>query len=517
MAFESTLGWQAEQGPDRPAIVMGLSGERVSFAELEHRSARLARVFRDGGLRPGGSIAIMMENNRLYLEVAWAAQRSGLYYTAMNSHLRPAEVQYILDDCGASALVGSEAMAEVVAGLDLSRIPVRICAAGDLPGFRCYEDAIAEVAPEPLSDECEGREMLYSSGTTGRPKGVRKPLPLTPLGDPASPPTQIAGIIAGHGVAQGSVYLSPAPLYHAAPLVSSMSSQRLGATVVVMERFEARECLELIERHRVTHAQFVPTMFVRMLRLDPGIRNGYDLSSLRHVLHGAAPCPVAVKREMLDWWGPIIDEYYSGTEDVGGSYITAKEWLAHPGSVGRPLEECHIVGEEGEELGSGQAGLVYFAGGRSSEYHNDPAKTAATIHERGWRTLGDIGYRDEDGYLYLTDRQAHMIISGGVNIYPQEAENVLLGHPAVADVAVLGVPDLEMGETVKAVVELVDPASARPSLEADLLTYCRDQLATYKCPRSVDFVSEVPRDESGKLFKRLLRERYWSGHENRVI
>jgi fatty-acyl-CoA synthase len=426
-------------------------------------------------------------------------------------------VQYILDDCGASAIVTSEAMAELIAGLDLSRIPVGICVDGHLPGFRGYEDALAEVASEPLPDEREGREMLYSSGTTGRPKGVRKQLPLTPLGDPTSAPTQIAGILGARGVGPGSVYLSPAPLYHAAPLVSSMSSHRLGATVVVMERFDARACLELIERHRVTHAQFVPTMFVRMLRLDPAIRTRYDLSSLRYVLHGAAPCPVAVKREMLSWWGPIIDEYYSGTEDIGGTYITADEWLAHPGSVGRPLNECHIVGEGDEELGPGSEGLVYFVGGRSSEYHNDPAKTASMTNEQGWRTFGDIGYLDDDGYLYLTDRRDHMIISGGVNIYPQEAENVLLGHHAVADVAVLGVPDPEMGETVKAVVELVDPASASTSVEADLMTYCRDQLAPYKCPRSVDFVNELPRDESGKLFIRILRERYWAGHENRVI
>jgi fatty-acyl-CoA synthase len=318
-------------------------------------------------------------------------------------------------------------------------------------------------------------------------------------------------------VSAGSVYLSPAPLYHAAPLVYSMSMQRLGAAVVVMEKFDPQLCLELIQRHRVTHAQFVPTMFVRMLRLAPEQRERYDLSSLQFVVHAAAPCPIPVKRQMLDWWGPIIYEYYAGTEDIGTTFISPQEWLEHPGSVGRPMDECHIVGPGGDELPPGEAGVVYFAGGRPFEYHNDPEKTSSATNDKGWRTLGDMGYLDADGYLYLTDRQAHMIISGGVNIYPQEAENVLAAHPAVADVAVIGVPDEEMGEAVKAVVQLVDPPGAGPQLGEELLQYCRGQLATYKCPRTVDFVEQLPRDDNGKLYKRLLRERYWEGHESRVI
>jgi len=287
--------------------------------------------------------------------------------------------------------------------------------------------------------------------------------------------------------------------------------------VVVMEHFDARQCLELIERHRVTHAQFVPTMFVRMLHLPDSVREGYDISSLRSVVHAAAPCPVAVKRQMLEWWGPIIDEYYAGTEDIGSTWITASEWLAHPGSVGRPLSPAHVMGPDGEELGPGQEGVVYFEGGRPFEYHNDASATASMVNAQGWRTLGDIGMLDEDGYLYLTDRQAHMIISGGVNIYPQEAENVLAGHPSVADVAVIGVPDPEMGEAVKAVIELVDPSSAGPEVEAELIAACRERLAAYKCPRSVDFVTDLPRDPNGKLYKRLLKERYWEGHDTRVV
>ena len=519
-AVPRTLARHAAQSPGKPAFIMGSTGEAVSYAELDGRSARLARVLRDRGIDPGGHIAVLMENNRPFLEVLWAAQRSGLYYTAVNSHLRPAEVQYVLDDCGASALVTSAAMADVVAGLDLSRVPTRVAAVGEVPGFERYDALLGgePAGPAQRGVELEGREMLYSSGTTGWPKGVRKALPGRPFGDPSTVPAQIAQTMRQrYRMSDDTVYLSTAPLYHASPLVSNMSVQRLGGTVVLMEKFDPRRCLELIAEHRVTHAQFVPTMFVRLLRLAEEERGRYDTSSLQLVVHGAAPCPVRVKRQMLDWWGPIIYEFYAGTEDIGGTFITPQEWLAHPGSVGRPLVECHVVGEDGEELPPGQPGVLYFAGGRPFEYHNDTAKTASIRNDKGWRTLGDIGYRDEDGYLYLTDRAAHMIISGGVNIYPQEAENVLAAHPAVADVAVLGVPDPEMGEAVKAVVQPVDPATAGPELAADLLGYCRAELASYKCPRTVDFTAELPRDENGKLYKRLLREQYWQGHESRII
>jgi len=515
--FPLDLATRAAEQPDVPAVVMGSGNDELSYRDVDERSNRLARLLRSQGLTTGDHIAILMGNCATYLEVAWAAQRSGLYYTALNSHLRSAEVQYILDDCGATALVTTPDMADVVTGLDLSRISVRLSVGGPLAEFSRYEAAVSAFEALPVPDECEGREMLYSSGTTGRPKGVRKELPRTPMGDAAAAPVQIALAMARRGIGAGSVYLSPAPLYHSAPLVYCMSMLRLGATVVVMEHFDAARCLELIERHRVTHAQFVPTMFVRMLHLSESERRRYDLSSLRSVVHAAAPCPVAVKRQMLEWWGPIIDEYYAGTEDIGSTWITAAEWLAHPGSVGRPLSPAHIVGPDGEELGPGQEGVVYFEGGRPFQYHNDPSASSSMLDAHGWRTLGDIGLLDGDGYLYLTDRQAHMIISGGVNIYPQEAENVLAGDPRVADVAVIGVPDAEMGEAVKAVVELVDPSTAGPDTEAELIAACREQLAGYKCPRSVDFVTELPRDPNGKLYKRLLRERYWVGHDTRVV
>jgi long-chain acyl-CoA synthetase len=512
-----TIGWHAEHTPDAAAIVMAGSGEIVTYAELEDRSKRMASALRSRGVATGGHIAILMENNRAFLEVAWAAQRSGLYYTAINSHLGRDEVQYVLDDCGATVLITSESMADVIAGLDLANLAAQICAAGGLPDFEDYDEILATTDPDALEGESEGREMLYSSGTTGWPKGVRKPLPGTPLGDPTAPPVAVAEGVKQFGGSPDAVYLSPAPLYHAAPIVYCMSMQRLGATVIVMEKFDPRRCLELIDQHRVTHSQFVPTMFVRMLRLPREERGRFDVSSLQLVMHSAAPCPVAVKSEMLEWWGPVIHEYYAGTEDIGHSHITPQEWLAHPGSVGRPLQECHIVGEDGEDLPAGEAGVIYFAGGRDFEYHNDPEKTASVSNDKGWRTLGDIGYLDEDGYLYLTDRRAHMIISGGVNIYPQEAENLLAGHPSVADVAVIGVPDAEMGESVRAVLQATESSTPGPELESELLAFCRESLATYKCPRSIDFVDELPRDPNGKLYKRLLREQYWEGHDSLVL
>ncbi|GAA4195094.1 acyl-CoA synthetase [Microbispora amethystogenes] len=496
--------------PDKPAVIMAGSGRVITYRELDEESNRLAHLLRAAGLRSGDHVAFMLENHPLFLVIAWAAHRSGLYYTAINSHLQADELSYIVDNCGARVFISSARLAEVASAVTEAtpRVEMRLMLDGVAPGFTSYEEAVAGQPTTPVEDECQGIDMLYSSGTTGRPKGVKPPLSLAPLDAPG-----VLFRLIGHmfAPAADSVYLSPAPLYHAAPLRYCLTFLRLGATVVVMERFDPEEALALVERHRVTHAQWVPTMFVKMLKLPPEARERHDLSSLRCAVHSAAPCPVEVKERMMEWWGPIIHEYYAGTEGNCFVYASPEDWLAHRGTVGRPLlGVVHVCDEDGGELPVGERGIVYFSEGPRFEYHGDPEKTASARDPqgRGWTTLGDIGYVDEDGFLYLTDRRSYMIISGGVNIYPQEAENVLAVHPKVADVAVFGVPDPEMGEQVKAVVQPLDPAEAGPALEAELIAYCRERLAHYKCPKSVDFRDELPRHASGKLYKRLLRDEY---------
>ena len=362
----------------------------------------------------------------------------------------------------------------------------------------------------------DGSEMLYSSGTTGRPKAVRRPLPTDGNGSWAQAVLEMA-LTLRYKMCPDSVYLSPAPLYHAAGVNYTMAVNRVGAAAIIMEKFDAETVLRLIQTYRVTHAQFVPTMFVRMLKLPESIREKYDVSSLQYVLHAAAPCPVDVKHRMIDWFGPIIHEYYGGTEGFAGTTIGPEEWLAHPGSVGIPMAPVHVVGDGGEELPLGQSGELYFEGGPDFEYFKDPAKTASVYNERGWRSLGDMGYVDADGYMYLTDRSTFMIVSGGVNIYPQEAENLLVMHPKLVDAAVFGVPNDEFGEEVKAVVQPVDGVHPGPELEAELIGYCRAHLAGYKCPRTVEFDPELPRDPNGKLYKRRIRERYWQGRASRIV
>ncbi|GAA0941928.1 acyl-CoA synthetase [Nonomuraea longicatena] len=497
--------------PDKPAVIMAGSGEIITYRRLDEESNRLAHLFRSAGLKPGDHIAFMLPNHPLFLVVAWAAHRSGLYYTAISSRLRPDELAYIVDNCGAQAFITSAGLAEV-AGAIVARTPavrVRLMTDGVADGFDSFERAVAEQPPTPIADECQGADMLYSSGTTGRPKGVKPNLGLAPLDTPG-PLFGLVSLLFDPG--PDNVYLSPAPLYHAAPLRYCMTFQRLGATIVVMERFDPERYLELVEKYRVTHTQLVPTMFIKMLKLPPETRNRYDVSSLRCAIHAAAPCPVPVKERMIEWWGPIVHEYYAGTEGNGFLYAGPQDWLTHKGTVGRSLlGTVHICDEDGAELPPRQHGTVYFADGPSFEYHGDPEKTRASRDplSRGWTTLGDIGYLDEEGFLYLTDRRSYMIISGGVNIYPQEAENVLALHPKVADVAVFGVPDEVMGEQVKAVVQPDSSAEAGPALEAELIAYCRERLAHFKCPKSVDFRDELPRHPTGKLYKRLLRDEYW--------
>jgi len=512
-------GAHAETTPDKPAVIMAGSGEVVTFKQLDDRSNQLAQLLYARGLRPGDAIALDMENNARFHEVLWAAQRSGLYYTAISHRLTAPEVAYIVNDCGARAFITSnverEMAAELVAGDMIPNVETRVMIGGAVDGYESYEEVVGAQPAAPLAEQTEGRDMLYSSGTTGRPKGVRVPLPNSPLGTPDGVTVLCQAL---YGVTADATYLSPAPLYHSAPLRFTMAQQRLGATVVVMEHFDPLEYLRLIEQHRVTHTQVVPTMFVRLLKQPRDEREKFDVTSLQVAIHAAAPCPVPVKQEMIAWWGPVLYEYYAGTEGNGFVCCNSEEWLAHPGTVGKAiLGTVHIVGEDGTEQPIGEPGTIYFEGGSEFEYHNDPEKTKGSRNDRGWSTLGDIGYLDADGYLFLTDRKAFMIISGGVNIYPQEAENVLTMHPKVMDVAVFGVPNEDFGEEVKAVVQPVDMAEAGPALERELIAFCREHLADVKCPRSVDFEAELPRHATGKLYKRLLKDRYWTGHTTRIV
>jgi len=495
------IGDHAIGGAQSPALIVA-GGRTVSYGELYARSQRVAALLYDAGLRRGDGVALVLPNRPEFLEITWGCQLSGLYYSAINTHFTSDEVAYVIEDSEAKAVF-------VDTGAD-----IRISVGGDGPDWSSYEEVLATAGdPPPISD---GSEMLYSSGTTGRPKAVRRPLPEDGRGSWAQKVLEYT-LTQRYGMSTSSVYLSPAPLYHAAGVNYTMAVQRVGAASIVMPRFDADEVLRLIETYRVTHAQFVPTMFVRMLKLPEAVRERYDVSSLQCVIHAAAPCPVDVKHRMMKWFGPIIHEYYGGTEGFAGTTIGPEDWLAHPGSVGKPMTAVHVIGDDGAECGIGKSGELYFEGGPSFEYFKDPAKTASVSNEHGWRTLGDMGYVDEDGYLYLTDRSTFTIVSGGVNIYPQEAENLLVMHPKLVDAAVFGVPNEEFGEEVKAVVQPADGVAAGPELEAELIAYCRAHLAAYKCPRTVEFDADLPRDPNGKLYKRRIRERYWQGRSSRIV
>ncbi|MER7448932.1 acyl-CoA synthetase [Nocardia beijingensis] len=506
-------GAHVDRFPDKPAVIVAESGEALTYRELEEKSVRLARHLHDAGLRRGDHVALLSGNDPKIYEVYWAALRTGLYITAVNRHLSPSEISYIVDDCGARALIVSAGLADAAEQIvpETPAVEIRLAFGGHVPGYKSYEEATAAASPQPLPDQPRGADMLYSSGTTGRPKGIKQPLPDRQVGDaPGDTYTAIFGPL--YGFDTETVYLSPAPLYHAAPLRFGGVVHALGGTLVIMEKFDAEQALAAIERYRVTHSQWVPTMFVRMLKLDEAVRARYDVSSLRVAVHAAAPCPVDVKRAMIDWWGPILYEYYASTEANGATFIDSEQWLRKPGSVGTAgLGTIRVCGDDGAELPTGEIGTIYFEREAAPfAYHNDPAKTADAVHpdHPSWTTTGDIGYVDEDGYLFLTDRKAFMIISGGVNIYPQEVEDALALHPKVFDVAVIGVPDEEMGESVKAVVQPAPGAEPGPELAAELRDYLRDRIAHYKVPRSFDFADDLPRTPTGKLVKGKLRQRY---------
>ncbi len=496
----------ARTRPDHPAVIDSESGRILTFGELDRRSNQFAHFLRDKGLKAGDVIALMLENSPEFFVLAWGAQRAGLYYVCISTRLTKAEIDYILADSEAQLFIASGSLAATVTACDFAG--PRYSLGGSIEGATPLEGELTTRPETPIADERAGIDMLYSSGTTGRPKGIKSALPEDGAIDA---PNALADICAMFGIGPDSRYLTPAPMYHAAPLRWSMNVQRLGATVVLMPHFDAEAALAAIDKYKITAGQFVPTHFIRMLKLPDEVRAQYDTSSIKLAIHAAAPCPVPVKRAMLDWWGPVIHEYYAGSEGNGLTWITPAEWLSHPGTVGRPLTAVvHICDDDGNELPPRSEGMIYFEGGNQFEYHNDPAKTAESRNEKGWSTLGDIGWVDEEGFLYLTDRKSFMIISGGVNIYPQEIENHLVNHPKVADVAVIGGPHPDMGEEVIAVVQPANMADAGDALAAELTAYCRSALSGVKTPRRIDFRADLPRHPTGKLYKRLLRDEYWA-------
>jgi long-chain acyl-CoA synthetase len=513
-------GKHAHLRPLQPAFIMANSGESVTYAELEARENRLAHLFRNRGLKRLDHYAIYMENNSRYLETCGAGERAGLYYTCVNSYLTAGELAYIVNNSQSRILITSVAKLEVAreAIAQCPNIELLIVADGSSEGDRILglRDATSGLPNTPIADESIGTAMLYSSGTTGRPKGILRPLA-------EQPPSQQLPIFDFlqklWQYREGMIYLSPAPLYHAAPQAAVNLTIRMGGTAIIMESFDPERYLELVEKWGVTHSQLVPTMFSRMLKLPEGVRSRYDLSSLEIAVHAAAPCPAAVKDDMIKWWGPIIHEYYGATEGLGFTACNSAESLAHRGTVGRVLlGELHILDENMKECPVGTSGTVWFKTATPFEYFNDPARTREARSPDGtMSTVGDVGYVDKDGYLYLTDRATFMIISGGVNIYPQECENLLITHPKIADAAVFGVPNEDLGEEVKAVVQPMPGVEAGPELAQELILFCSQSLSRQKVPRSIDFADQLPRLPTGKLYKRLLRDRYWGNKASRIV
>ena len=495
---------------DKPAVIMAGSGAVLSYAELDRQSNKIAQLFRARGLRPGDHIAVLMENRPEFFPVVWAAQRSGLFYTPVNWHLSGAEAAYIVADCGARLLVSSSELEDLASAAAASApaLAGRLTVGPPVPGVESLEEAAAVMPDTPVADEVEGYYMLYSSGTTGQPKGILPALSGQPFGTGLNIDHTMAN---SFGFSPRTVFLSTGPLYHGAPIGWSLGTIRNGGTAIVMERFDAVRALSLIERHRVTHGQFVATMFVRMLKLPEAERVAFDTSSLRLVVHSAAPVAVEVKDKMIAWLGPILSEFYAGSEGNGFCMIDSPAWLRHKGSVGKPLVgEVHVCDDDGNELPAGEIGTIWFSGTRRFTYHNDPVKTAGVFNDKGWSTLGDMGSVDAEGYLYLADRRTDLILSGGVNIYPREIEDALALHPAVADIVVFGIPDEEMGQRVHAVVQPAVPGTGTPELGEELIAFCRSRIAHYKAPRSVSFEDELPRLPSGKMLRRLLMDRFRS-------
>ena len=513
-------GKQARLRPLQPAFIMANSGEAVTYRELDERSNRLAHLFRKRGLKRLDHYSIFMENHSRYIEACSAGDRSGLYFTCCNSFLKASELAYILNNSQSRILITSRAKLDIAreALKEAPRVELCIVVDGESQSdvIVSLEKATSELPKTPIADEYAGGAMLYSSGTTGRPKGILRPLAETPPGEPT---TASEFLLKLWHFREGMVYLSPAPLYHSAPQAAISLTLRMGGTAIIMEHFDPEQYLQLVEKWGVTHSQLVPTMFSRMLKLPEETRKRYDVSSLESAVHAAAPCPVPVKEAMIKWWGPIINEYYSATESIGYTACNSEEWLAHPGTVGRVLlGDLHILDENMKECPIGVSGTIWFKTALPFEYFDDPEKTKEGRSPDGsMSSVGDVGYLDKDGFLYLTDRATFMIISGGVNIYPQECENLLITHPKVADAAVFGVPNADLGEEVKAVVQLMPDVESGPELEQELIAFCAQSLSRQKVPRSIEFAMELPRLPTGKLYKRVLRDRYWENKKSRLV
>jgi long-chain acyl-CoA synthetase len=513
-------GTHAKLKADQPAFIMAGSGETVTYAELESRTNRLAHFLRSRGLKRLDHYSIFMENNARYIECCGAGERAGLYFTCINSFLTPDELAYIVNNSESRVLIFSEATRAVAieALRQCPKIEVSLVVDGRGDGDRIVnlDDATSGMPATPIADESVGTAMLYSSGTTGRPKGIIRPLP------EQAPSQQLPLFDFLQKLwryREGLVYLSPAPLYHSAPQAAVNLVIRNGGTAIIMENYGPERYLQLVEKYKPTHSQLVPTMFSRMLKLPEAIRTRHDLSSLEVVIHAAAPCPAQVKEQMIAWWGPIIHEYYGATEGLGFAACDSAQWLAHRGTVGKVmLGDLHVLDENMQPCPKGTPGALWFKTATPFEYFNDAARTAeARSPDGSMSTVGDVGYVDDDGFLFLTDRATFMIVSGGVNIYPQECENLLITHPKVADAAVFGVPNEDLGEEVKAVVQTMPGIATDSRLVDELIAFCAKHLSRQKCPRSIDFEAELPRLPTGKLYKRVLRDRYWGDRKSRIV
>jgi long-chain acyl-CoA synthetase len=498
----------AQQQPQKPACIFANTGQQISYQQMDQLANQAAHLMRQHGLKRGDTLAILLENGVDIFSLAWGAQRAGLYLTAISCKSSVQDLLYILQNSDSKMLVVSASLLALAEqALQLGQLQgLLLYVAGQASAERSLAQALAQCPSQMIADPSPGGDMLYSSGSTGRPKGVR---PTLAEGDiyQAVPLMQMGRAL--YGMDQDTVYLSTSPLYHAAPLRWAMAIHRLGGTVVIMDKFDAEKTLDWIEHYQISHATFVPTHFSRLLHLPEPRRAGFKGASLRAVIHAAAPCPVSVKQAMMAWWGPILHEYYSGTEQCGITAINADEWLARPGSVGKAvLGQIKILDAEQQELAAGQIGDIYFADGPQFVYHKDPEKTQSAYSQQGWATLGDIGWCDADGYLYLTDRKNFMIISGGVNIYPQEIENQLMAHAAVSDVAVFGIPDSDMGEKTVAMLKLQQGYEPSADLEQQLRQFVRAALGGVKCPQVFEFCQQFPREATGKVLKRKLIEDY---------